>query len=327
MTLRTPFATLLLLLAAVPGLQGEPMPMKDHQYASEQDLARIPVMKAREADWRNGPIVYQVLVDRFAPPENLDAKRDLYPAPKRLRAWTETPTKGGFNEEVQVWSHEIDFWGGDLQEPAQRSSTTSTSSAPMCSTSTRSTSPTRTTSTTRRTTSRSAPSTARARTVKELAADAQHARHEAGPRRRVQPHGAHVAALSRRRSRIPRAPGATGTSSGPSTSSATARGTTSRTLPEVHLENPAVQARLYGDEDSVVQGYLRDGVDGWRLDVAFDIGPAVLAELTQGAHDRQARLARARRNLQLPRGVVARARRRVEHDRRQAALRLPQRAT
>ena len=30
---------------------------------------------AREQDWRNGAIVYQVLVDRFAPPANLEAKR------------------------------------------------------------------------------------------------------------------------------------------------------------------------------------------------------------------------------------------------------------
>ena len=27
------------------------------------------------ADWRNGSIVYQVIVDRFAPPANLDAYR------------------------------------------------------------------------------------------------------------------------------------------------------------------------------------------------------------------------------------------------------------
>ena len=52
-------------------------------------------------------------------------------------------------------------------------------------------------------------------------------------------------------------------------------------LPELHMEHPAVQAHLWGDADSVVRGYLRDGVDGWRLDVAFDIGFAVLEELAK----------------------------------------------
>src|SRR4051812_43138992 len=92
----------------------------DRQYASQRDLARDSIFATREADWRNGPVVYQVLVDRFAPPENLDAKRELYPAPKVLRAWNETPHKGGYNDNVQVWSHEIDFWGGDLRSLLHR---------------------------------------------------------------------------------------------------------------------------------------------------------------------------------------------------------------
>ena len=55
-------------------------------------------------------------------------------------------------------------------------------------------------------------------------------------------------------------------------------------LPELNLENPQVRAYLWGDPDSVVRGWLRDGVDGWRLDVAFDIGFRFLTELTQAAH-------------------------------------------
>jgi glycosidase len=58
-------------------------------------------------------------------------------------------------------------------------------------------------------------------------------------------------------------------------------------LPELNLENPAVRAHLWGEPDSVVRGWLRDGIDGWRLDVAFDIGPQFLAELTQAAHEQK----------------------------------------
>jgi putative heme-binding domain-containing protein len=75
---------------------------------------------ARDADWRAGAVVYQVFVDRFAPSENLHAKTGLYPAPKRLREWHETPAKGHFVESAGVWSHEIDFWGGDLQSVRAR---------------------------------------------------------------------------------------------------------------------------------------------------------------------------------------------------------------
>lgn len=46
------------------------------------------VYENREQDWRNGAVVYQVIVDRFAPSANLAAKRALYPAPKLLRDWS-----------------------------------------------------------------------------------------------------------------------------------------------------------------------------------------------------------------------------------------------
>jgi len=84
------------------------------RYANETDHALIPVMAAREKDWRIGAISYQVMVDRFVPSRHLDAKRALYPFPKRLRDWSEVPTAGPYVERQQVWQHEIDFWGGDL---------------------------------------------------------------------------------------------------------------------------------------------------------------------------------------------------------------------
>ncbi|OYU66189.1 MAG: hypothetical protein CFE45_43970, partial [Burkholderiales bacterium PBB5] len=56
-------------------------------------------------------------------------------------------------------------------------------------------------------------------------------------------------------------------------------------LPELNLENPAVRDHVYNAPDSAVRSYLRDGADGWRLDVAVDIGFKYLNELTQAAHD------------------------------------------
>jgi glycosidase len=55
-------------------------------------------------------------------------------------------------------------------------------------------------------------------------------------------------------------------------------------LPELNLENPAVRDHVWRERDSVVRSWLRDGADGWRLDVAFDIGFAFLEDLTKAAH-------------------------------------------
>jgi glycosidase len=57
-------------------------------------------------------------------------------------------------------------------------------------------------------------------------------------------------------------------------------------LPELNLESPRVRDYVWGARDSVVQSYLRqEEIDGWRLDVAFDLGFAYLAELTRAAHE------------------------------------------
>lgn len=55
-------------------------------------------------------------------------------------------------------------------------------------------------------------------------------------------------------------------------------------LPELVSENPEVTDYIYGAADSIVRSYIRDGVDGWRLDVAVDLGMRFLNELTLAAH-------------------------------------------
>jgi glycosidase len=57
-----------------------------------------------------------------------------------------------------------------------------------------------------------------------------------------------------------------------------------RSLPELNLENDEVKNYIYRDENSVIRSYLKAGIDGWRLDVAFDLGYQVLSELTASAH-------------------------------------------
>ncbi|MGL5249261.1 MAG: hypothetical protein ACRC8U_13825, partial [Brooklawnia sp.] len=82
------------------------------EYANDHDRQLAGRYESRESDWRNGAVVYQLIVDRFAPSARLAAKAGLYPEPKRLRSWEETPTRGVYLAEHEVWSHELDFWGG-----------------------------------------------------------------------------------------------------------------------------------------------------------------------------------------------------------------------
>ena len=57
--------------------------------SQRQDL--IGVFLRREKDWRNGGIVYQIFVDRFAPSLSLQTKIRLYQSPRTLQPWNELP--------------------------------------------------------------------------------------------------------------------------------------------------------------------------------------------------------------------------------------------
>ena len=68
----------------------------------------------REKDWKVGAIVYQVIVDRFAPAADLEKKKHLYAPPLRLHEWKKPPRSCKYNDKAGAWQHELDFWGGDL---------------------------------------------------------------------------------------------------------------------------------------------------------------------------------------------------------------------
>ena len=250
--------------------------------ASAAPADTTSVYDRRADDWRNGAIVYQVIVDRFVPSSDLEAKRALYPPPKTLRAWTDVPTAGTYLEALKLNSAELDFWGGDLRSAGTKVDY-----------------------------------------VKALGADVLYLnpihlaytnhKYDALDYREISPeygthadfrrladavHGAGMKLvldgvfnhMGRNAPRFndafanPASPWRDWFVIGPRYAGGARVWTGFQNLPELNLENPAVQDDLWGGRDSVVRSWLREGADGWRLDTAFELGPRKLAALTAAAH-------------------------------------------
>ena len=245
--------------------------------------AAAGVYEERERDWRNGAVVYQVIVDRFAPPTNLEAKRALYPAPKVLRRWDEVPVANPERAPgTQVTRHELDFWGGDLQSLRGKLDHVQWLGADVLYLN---------------------PIHLGFTNHKYDSLDFQAVSPEYGTRADVK---ALAAELKRRRIKLvldgvfnhmgrnapafkqaeadtqsvwrdwfvfgPQFPGGARTWKGV------------LNLPELNLEHKPVRDHIWAAPDSVVRSYLRDGADGWRLDTAYELGHQFLSELTAAAH-------------------------------------------
>jgi glycosidase len=59
-----------------------------------------------------------------------------------------------------------------------------------------------------------------------------------------------------------------------------------RHMPELKLENAALQKLLFRGKDSVLQKYLDLGVDGWRFDVAVDVGLGIVRDMRKALRQR-----------------------------------------
>ncbi len=246
----------------------------------DRDLAGT--FEAREKDWRNGAIVYQVLVDRFAPPSNLDRKRHLYPLPKKLRKWEELPARGTYLADARVWSHEIDFWGGDLPSLAGKLDYVRQLGADVLYLN-----PINLAYTNHKYDALDyqlvSPEFGTREDVKKLAADV----HRRGMKLVIDGVFNHMGRNSpyfRQAEADPQSPYRAWFNFGPQYAGGARAWALAENLPELNLENPKVRDYIYAGRDSVVRSWLRDGIDGWRLDVAYDIGFNFLDELTRAAH-------------------------------------------
>lgn len=282
------FAMLAAIAAALLVAQGSLAQVNERvheatEYANTTDRARAEIFAERAADWRNGALVYQVIVDRFAPAADLEAKAHLYPAPKRLRTWEEVPTGGTFNEEVQVWSHEIDFWGGDLESLRGRLGYIQDLGVDVLYLN-----PIHLAYTNHKYDAQDYFAVSPEYGTREDVGDLAAALHERGMRLMLDGVLNHMGRTSPKFQAAladPESDEAEWFNVGSDYEMGYRGWYDVANLPELNLESEDVRDRLWNDRDSVIQGYLREEkIDGWRLDVAFDIGFAYLEELTEAAH-------------------------------------------
>ncbi len=260
----------------------QPPEQKSPLFANQFDRALAGQFEARERDWRNGAVVYQVLVDRFAPSATLADKKSLYPSPKILRRWDELPQRGTYLLDAQLWSHEIDFWGGDLESLNTKLDYIKSLNADVLYLN-----PVHHAYTNHKYDAldymQVSPEFGTREDVKKLAASV----HGMGMKMvldGVFNHMGHHANIFKEAKENANSKYRDWFVFGAQFKTGARVWDMAESLPELNLENQAVRNYIYAKRDSVVQSYLRDGVDGWRLDVARDIGFNFLSELTQAAH-------------------------------------------
>jgi len=268
-------------LAGAPTTAEDAVHFDKARYQTPSDKTLTAVMAAREADWRNGAIVYQVIVDRFSPSKSLDAKRHLYAPPRTLQAWSDLPKPGHPVEGADNWSHELAFWGGDLESlmgeldyiqgigvdvlylnPIHLARTNHKYDALDY--------------------HRISPEYGTREDVKALAG----ALHDRGMKLVLDGifnHMGSKAPIFREALKDANSPYRDWFFISDAYKDGYRSWIDAPALPELKLENPEVQDYIYRSDTSVVRSYLRDGIDGWRLDVAFDVGPEALAELRTSA--------------------------------------------
>jgi cyclomaltodextrinase len=244
--------------------------------ASSQDMAH------RAKDWTLGPVVYQVFVDRFAEGIPMSRKRSAYAAPKVLRSWSDLPVAGHLDASLGVWSHELEFWGGDLPGVQSRLAYIQGLDAdavyltPVFSALTNHKYDTQDYF-------RIAPEFGSMSDLNSLIRSV-HARKMKLMLDGVFNHMGRTSPVFQSALSYSRSPHRRWFTFGAGLPGGYKAWAGVKNLPELNLENPAVRRYLWEGSDSVVQSYVRRGIDGWRLDVGFELGPKWLSGITQATH-------------------------------------------
>lgn len=286
-TLQSPTTPLEAETAGAPVLRanGFSVPLASCQHDTDSPLLRRELagtIARRLGDWRYGHVIYQIFVDRFTPSTRLESKRHLYESPRKLMEWNALPIKGRYILEERINEQEIEFWGGDLDGVLRRLDY-----------------------------------------IQELGADVVYLNpifhaftnhkydaldyHEVDPQYGTREELKTLAGeLHQRGMRLildgvfnhmgcrspyfERAAGDNQSAERPwfdfheNFRWGYRSWRNAANLPELNLEHAEVRDMIFDNENSVVRRYLREvGIDGWRLDVAPDLGFHWLDQLRQSA--------------------------------------------
>ncbi|MDB4640623.1 glycoside hydrolase family 13 protein [Pirellulaceae bacterium] len=254
----------------------------ERRFTDWHGLETPEIIAQRKSDWRCGPIVYHIFVDRFAPSEALDKKKDLYSSPRILRDWSHEPRHDEFLQEHSVWSHEVEFWGGDLNSVATKIDYLKQLGVECVYLN-----PIHDSFTNHKYGAKDyrkiSPEYGTREQLKSLTKDI----HAVGMRIMLDGVFNHMgmqASIFVDARENESSPYRDWFSFSNKYEHGHRGWYNVSNLPELNLENELVRNDLWNNDDSVVASYLKDGIDGWRLDVAFDIGPEYLKELTAAAH-------------------------------------------
>ncbi len=228
-----------------------------------------------------GAVVYQIFVDRFSASKGRPTV-GLFEPPKQLRNWSDLPKSGHRIDELGLWSHELEFWGGDLKGIQSKLDYIKSLGA----------------DTVYLTPIFKALTNHKYDTTDYFQIDPQFGTESDFKSLMSSIHGKGMKlVLDGVFNHIGK--------SNPIFQKALASKTDPHrdwfywgkeytsgyrgfanvgNLPALKLENKAVRDYLWNNPNSVVRKYLKEGIDGWRLDVAIEIGPEHLAELTAAAH-------------------------------------------
>ncbi len=241
--------------------------------------------ESRAKDWRMGAVIYQVFPDRFAPSANLPSKQELYTSPRKLRTWTETPHSSRYDPLVG-YPHVFEFWGGDLQSIQSKLDYLSTLHAdvlylnPIFKAASNHKYDTEDYTVI-------APEFGMHADLKSLIQSV----HKRGMKIMLDGvfnHMGFSAPAFQSAKKSSKSPFREWFTFGKRYKGGYKSWFGSGEMPVLNLENSGVQRFLWRDKESIVRRYLRAGIDGWRLDVAYDMGPLILQKITGAAHDEKA---------------------------------------
>ncbi len=237
---------------------------------------------AREQDWRVGPVVYQIFVDRFAPPSNRNAKRAEIRPPRVFKNWSDLPVPGKPIKVLGLYSHELEFWGGDFESLRSRLDHVSKLGADVVYLN-----PIHKAFSNHKYDAEDFakidPAYGTEKQFQSLAQDI-HARKMKLMLDGVFNHMGKSSPIFQEASASPTDRFRDWFYFDPKYPIGYRGFSGVGNLPALNLENPEVADYLWSGKNSIVQKYLDEGADGWRLDVAFELGPTILNEITSAAH-------------------------------------------